>query len=481
MEASLFDMDLDLLRSWDLSQLLGAPDVLVSEQARGLVLPGLSAGHWSSSGPSPVEEVQQDPLWFDPTDAISGSPELFNGQQQDDFSPQYKKFSTDFLFDEDCQTLPFTSDFLLSSDHISSPTSTLGTSPIDVKFEFGDVHSVDQTPDFLTDTSPRVIDNVFAQQTFPTFEHSTMLTPRRPAFMVGSYDERIPLVVDSAVPASPFTESCPSPLDSLEYDDDDSLHDAENVCQLLIALDGGVQRGAGGFHSTSLLSLVSAEEIESVLSRDSSFDNLVDLCDGSLMLADNSGSSCASMDLDFAASSGSSLQSSSSINSSSGFSSGCGFATSLPIQCGAAITTSSHLSFGTASTVSTSHLPTAQSSTVGGFVGVYSIASPAGSLPAVIGSEYVGASLAGKIDSSPCAGKSRAGPYGEVQVERRVRKKEQNKTAALRYRQKKREEKGHTMTEVEELEQQNQVLKNRADELSKEISYLRGLLEEITK
>lgn len=66
-------------------------------------------------------------------------------------------------------------------------------------------------------------------------------------------------------------------------------------------------------------------------------------------------------------------------------------------------------------------------------------------------------------------------------TERRQRKKEQNCRAALRYRQKKREEKGHTMTEVEKLELANEELRVRADELEKEINYLKDLLEEISK
>ena len=479
MEASLFDMELDLLGSWDLTQLLTtAPDGFVSDQARGLVLPGLSSPDvpWSlvdPCGPSPVDEVQQDSLWLDPTDVVSGSPELFSGLLQADFSLQYKKLSTDFLFDDDSQALPLSSDLLLTSNHISSPISTLEASPIDVKFEFGDVHLDDQALYDLRDSSPRVIDNVFAQQTLPQFDHSTSFTPCRPEFILGSYEEdqilvdsyerdNIPLVVDSAVPTSPFTESCPSPLDSLEYDDDDSLHDAENVCQLLMALDGGDLHGTGSLQGTSLLSHVSPEEVESVFSRDSSSDDLVALCDASMALCDGSvarsNASCVSIELDFA------------VSSTSGF----------QVNRGSAISNAARQPIARSSTFSSaSSMPIAQSSSVSSFTGSYSIANS--TLPAVIVSEYNGANLINKIDSPRCASKSRTAPYGEVQIERRVRKKEQNKTAALRYRQKKREEKGHTMTEVEELEQQNQVLKNRADELSKEISYLRGLLEEITR
>lgn len=62
---------------------------------------------------------------------------------------------------------------------------------------------------------------------------------------------------------------------------------------------------------------------------------------------------------------------------------------------------------------------------------------------------------------------------------RRQKKKEQNKTAALRYREKKREEKGVKLSEVETLEQRNEELRARADDLQREIEYLRALLDEI--
>jgi hypothetical protein len=73
-------------------------------------------------------------------------------------------------------------------------------------------------------------------------------------------------------------------------------------------------------------------------------------------------------------------------------------------------------------------------------------------------------------------------PYRvEPRSDRKLKKKEQNKTAALRYRNKKREEKGVVYSEVEELEQKNADLQARADDLTKEISYLKNLLEEIRR
>jgi len=64
-------------------------------------------------------------------------------------------------------------------------------------------------------------------------------------------------------------------------------------------------------------------------------------------------------------------------------------------------------------------------------------------------------------------------------VEKKVRKKEQNKTAALRYRHKKRDEQGTVLTEYEVLEKRNIELKTKVTEMTKEIDYLKGLIEEI--
>lgn len=418
MEASLFDME--LLDSWNLDQLLVAPDALGSEH--GPVLLSSHDGPWSLVDPygsSPVDEVVQDSLWLDPTDVVSGSAGLFSGLQHSDLS--HKKLSTDFLFDDDSEAL--TSDLLLASHHLGSPAA-LEPSPqaFDVKFEFGDVLD-DMT--YLSATSPRDVDSVYAQQTLPQYDHSTSFT--RPHFILGSaYDEDSREKDGSVIPASSYDSA--SSLDSLEYDDDDSLHDAENVCQLLMALDGGDLHGDGG-----LLSHFSPEEVESVLSRDSSSDDLTALCDGAFVRSSASG---VSAELSYQL-----MSHSGAVISTAGY---------LPLGAGFSSLTSTPVSQVSGSTASSS---------------------------SVVVSEYTSDGLGGKMNGAP---RVRSAPY-EVQTERRVRKKEQNKTAALRYRQKKREEKGHTMTEVEELEQQNQVLKNRAEELSKEISYLKGLLEEIRR
>jgi len=68
-----------------------------------------------------------------------------------------------------------------------------------------------------------------------------------------------------------------------------------------------------------------------------------------------------------------------------------------------------------------------------------------------------------------------------VPAMKRQKKKEQNKTAALRYRRKKREEKGVVLSEVDQLELRNNELKSRVEDLNREISYLRGLINEINQ
>lgn len=73
-------------------------------------------------------------------------------------------------------------------------------------------------------------------------------------------------------------------------------------------------------------------------------------------------------------------------------------------------------------------------------------------------------------------------PYcaaNSLKPERRERKREQNKTAALKYRQKKRSEQGSFMSECEQLEKRNGELKSRVEELTREINYLKGLISEI--
>ncbi|NXO00949.1 ATF4 factor, partial [Rhinopomastus cyanomelas] len=70
---------------------------------------------------------------------------------------------------------------------------------------------------------------------------------------------------------------------------------------------------------------------------------------------------------------------------------------------------------------------------------------------------------------------------GENKIDKKLKKMEQNKTAATRYRQKKRAEQEALSGECRELEQKNQALKEKADSLSKEIQYLKDLIEEVRK
>ncbi|KFR08915.1 Cyclic AMP-dependent transcription factor ATF-4 [Nipponia nippon] len=69
----------------------------------------------------------------------------------------------------------------------------------------------------------------------------------------------------------------------------------------------------------------------------------------------------------------------------------------------------------------------------------------------------------------------------EKKIDKKLKKMEQNKTAATRYRQKKRAEQEALSGECRELEQKNQALKEKADSLSKEIQYLKDLIEEVRK
>lgn len=68
---------------------------------------------------------------------------------------------------------------------------------------------------------------------------------------------------------------------------------------------------------------------------------------------------------------------------------------------------------------------------------------------------------------------------GAPKVEKKLKKMEQNKTAATRYRQKKRVEQESLNSECSELEKKNRELSEKADSLSREIQYLRDLLEEM--
>lgn len=70
---------------------------------------------------------------------------------------------------------------------------------------------------------------------------------------------------------------------------------------------------------------------------------------------------------------------------------------------------------------------------------------------------------------------------GQPKVDKKKKKMEQNKTAATRYRQKKRAEQDAISAECRELEGKNDILNEKAESLSKEIQYLKDLMEEVRK
>ncbi|KAJ8251573.1 hypothetical protein GJAV_G00222800 [Gymnothorax javanicus] len=82
--------------------------------------------------------------------------------------------------------------------------------------------------------------------------------------------------------------------------------------------------------------------------------------------------------------------------------------------------------------------------------------------------------LTGKVKSAVEGGAPKV-------VERKLKKMQQNKTAATRYRQKKRAEQEALSSECAELEQRNRELVEKAESISKEIQYLKDLMEEVRK
>ncbi|XP_006859667.1 PREDICTED: cyclic AMP-dependent transcription factor ATF-4-like [Chrysochloris asiatica] len=95
--------------------------------------------------------------------------------------------------------------------------------------------------------------------------------------------------------------------------------------------------------------------------------------------------------------------------------------------------------------------------------------------------------------SSPTFGSAQPKPYGpigekvvaakvkEEKCDEKLKKMEQNKTAATKYRQKKRAEQEVLAGECKELEKKNEALKEKADSLAKEIHYLKDLIEEVRR
>jgi cyclic AMP-dependent transcription factor ATF-4 len=78
--------------------------------------------------------------------------------------------------------------------------------------------------------------------------------------------------------------------------------------------------------------------------------------------------------------------------------------------------------------------------------------------------------------------KNRHKPYSRSSLEdKKVRKKEQNKNAATRYRQKKKQEIKEIQGEERELADHNEKLKNQVKDLQREIGYLKGLMRDLFK
>ncbi|XP_070161481.1 activating transcription factor of chaperone isoform X1 [Polyergus mexicanus] len=77
--------------------------------------------------------------------------------------------------------------------------------------------------------------------------------------------------------------------------------------------------------------------------------------------------------------------------------------------------------------------------------------------------------------------KNRYKPYSRSVEDKKVRKKEQNKNAATRYRQKKKQEIKEIQGEERELADHNEKLTNQIKDLQREIGYLKGLMRDLFK
>jgi len=77
--------------------------------------------------------------------------------------------------------------------------------------------------------------------------------------------------------------------------------------------------------------------------------------------------------------------------------------------------------------------------------------------------------------------KKRTRPYGRRIEDRKIRKKEQNKNAATRYRMKKKQEMEHVLSEEQELTNRNVELKRMLADRNREAKYLKTLIREFYK
>lgn len=82
------------------------------------------------------------------------------------------------------------------------------------------------------------------------------------------------------------------------------------------------------------------------------------------------------------------------------------------------------------------------------------------------------------VQSKQSEPKKRTRPYGRGVEDRKIRKKEQNKNAATRYRQKKKIEMENVLNEEQQLTQRNDELKRILAERQREAKYLKTLIRE---
>lgn len=530
------------------------------------------AENWSlGCGPSPVEEVLQDSIWSEEVTDVVGNPgRLFSGFHGDELTADLHKqlasangslpdaaasmWSEDVLssnllttsevndpsLDDLFMGTDLTSDLEKpmasnsSSSSYTSPYSSLfPTSPLDVQFESGDIlgsFAAEQSVLFESNPSIQASDYSYTRIAQQKIDYNaSIFNAPRPNFTLGSLEcleepfftdvlENVSHVVGPADSIVPEFEASVSPFDSLDRDSD-SLHDAESVCEILRALEGSAHSfGTKNYTAPPVLNQFSPEEVESVLSRDSSSDNLAALEDSFQMESESvsvfpkytlMGSPISTIS-PVSSSCGSALvipQVSGQINvpsiytpistpmvtiaATSAALPGANFTTiSIPSSIGLELP---KVATAVGNIIVTSSVPSTLAVGIPTSSGIVSAptliglvpgnGSPVVSASSVIGSDYQDGSLIGKQAMTPRAIRPNTLPYANSEVlhERKERKKEQNKSAALKYRQRKRAEKGHAVSEVEELEEENAQLKNRAAELTKEINYLRGLLEEITK
>ncbi|MBZ3887285.1 Cyclic AMP-dependent transcription factor ATF-5 [Sciurus carolinensis] len=102
--------------------------------------------------------------------------------------------------------------------------------------------------------------------------------------------------------------------------------------------------------------------------------------------------------------------------------------------------------------------------------------------PAPLGPyEVLGGALEGGL---PGGGEPLAAPYpnpASARGDRKQKKRDQNKSAALRYRQRKRAEGEALEGECQGLEARNRELRERAESVEREIQYVKDLLIEVYK